>query len=142
MPNAPPHIALEAGVAAVQRDEASQSKSRGSWGSKRTVTTRDSLDQTTALATTFSGDRVSLGAGRDIAITGSNVVSDNGTTLAAQNNLNIAAATNTTVEGHFRDEKKSGIFSGGGELASPLVHNSKAPTKRVSPRQPPLRWWL
>jgi len=42
------------------------------------------------------------------------VVSDSGTLLAAQNNLNIEAATNTTVETHLKDEKKSGIFSGGG----------------------------
>ncbi len=108
------NVNLTAGEANVQVDEAHQHKGRSSAFSSKTITTRDTLDQTTAQATTFSGKTTTVLADRDINLTGSNVVSDNGTTLAAQNNLNIAAATNTTVEGHFRDEKKSGIFSGGG----------------------------
>jgi len=105
---------LTAGEANVQVDEAHQHQGRSSAFSSKTITTRDTLDQTTAQATTFSGKTTTVLADRDINLTGSNAVSDNGTTLAAQNNLNVAAATNTTLEGHFRDEKKSGIFSGGG----------------------------
>lgn len=108
------NINLSAGEANVRVDEAHQHKGRSSALSSKTITTRDTLDQTSAQATTLSGNTTMVLAGRDINLTGSNVVSDNGTTLAAQNNLNIAAATNTLVEGHFRDEKKSGIFSGGG----------------------------
>ena len=107
-------VSLTAGEANVQVDEAHQHKGRSSAFSSKTITTRDTLDQTTAQATTLSGQTTTVLANQDINVKGSNVVSDNGTTLAAQNNLNIAAATNTTVEGHFRDEKKSGIFSGGG----------------------------
>lgn len=107
-------VSLTAGEANVQVHEAHQHKGRSSAFSSKTITTRDTLDQTTAQATTLSGQTTTVLANQDINVKGSNVVSDNSTTLAAQNNLNIAAATNTTVEGHFRDEKKSGIFSGGG----------------------------
>jgi filamentous hemagglutinin len=107
-------VNLIAGQANVQVDEAHQHKGRSSAFSRKTITTRDTLDQTTAQASTFSGNTTTVLADRDINLTGSNVVSDNGTTLAAQNNLNITAATNTTVENHFRKEKKSGMFSGGG----------------------------
>ena len=44
----------------------------------------------------------------------SQVISDQGTTLAAQNNITIEAATNTTSEHSFRDSKTSGVFSSGG----------------------------
>lgn len=108
------NVNLTAGEANVQVDEAHQHKGRSSAFSSKTITTRDTLDQTTAQATTLSGKTATVLADQNINLTGSNVVSDNGTTLVAQNNLNVAAAINTTVEGHFKDEKKSGIFSGGG----------------------------
>lgn len=44
----------------------------------------------------------------------SQVISDQGTTLVAQNNITIEAATNTTSEHSFRDSKTSGVFSSGG----------------------------
>ena len=108
------NVNLTAGEANVQVDEAHQHKGRSSAFSRKTTTTRDMLDQTTAQASTFSGQTTTVLAGQDINLTGSNVVSDHGTALSAQNNLNIAAATNTAVENHFRKEKKSGLFSGGG----------------------------
>ncbi len=108
------NINLTAGEANVQRDEASHSQSRGSWGSKKTVATRDTLNETTALGTTFSGNTAAVQAGQDINLKGSNIVSTQGTTLAAGNNINLEAATNSLSETHFRDEKKTGIFSSGG----------------------------
>ncbi len=107
-------INLTAGEATVQRDEASYSQSRGSWGSKKTVATRDTLDATLAVGTTLSGNSATVLANQDIAIRGSNIVSTQGTSLAAGNNINLEAATNTVKETHFRDEKKTGIFSSGG----------------------------
>jgi len=41
------------------------------------------------------------------------VVSTEATTILAQNNVTIEAATNTIQESHFRDEKKSGLMSSG-----------------------------
>ena len=108
------NISLTAGEANVQRDEASYSQSRGSWGSKKTVATRDTLDATTALGTTLSGNTATVLAGQDINLKGSNVVSTQGTTLAAGNNISIEAASNMTNENHLKDEKTSGLFGTGG----------------------------
>ena len=107
-------VFLTAGQANQTVDEAHQHKGRSSLFSSKTTTTRDTLDQTTALGTTLSGTTATVRANQDIRVVGSNVVSDSGTLLAAHNNINIEAATNTTVETHLKDEKKSGIFSGGG----------------------------
>ncbi|WP_137926206.1 hemagglutinin repeat-containing protein [Cupriavidus sp. 2SB] len=85
----------------------------GLLGSSRT-TTRDSLRETTSLATTFSGSTVELHAGQNIDITGSNVVSDLGTRVVARGTLSIEAAQNTTTESHFKETKKSGFLYSGG----------------------------
>ena len=108
------NVNLTAGEAHDQRDEASYSQSRGSWGSKKTVATRDTLDETLAVGSTLSGNTVAVEAGNDIKLKGSNIVSTQGTTLAAGNNITLEAATNTRNETHFRDEKKSGLFGTGG----------------------------
>ncbi|MFV8711756.1 hemagglutinin repeat-containing protein, partial [Ralstonia pseudosolanacearum] len=62
----------------------------------------------------FSGNTTYVQAGNDINVKGSNVVSTDGTTLIAKHDVNIDAATNSTTERHFREEKKSGLFSSGG----------------------------
>ncbi|MBA3034013.1 MAG: hemagglutinin repeat-containing protein, partial [Gammaproteobacteria bacterium] len=107
------NLNLTAGEANRSLDEAHQHTSKGFLSSK-TVTTRDNLAETRALGTTLSGDSVSVEAGRDIHVSGSNVVSTQGTSLAAGQNITIAAATHTSAETHFREQKKSGIFSSGG----------------------------
>ncbi|WP_296223644.1 filamentous hemagglutinin N-terminal domain-containing protein, partial [Ralstonia sp. UBA689] len=95
-------------------DEAHQHKGSSSWFSKKTITTRDTLSETTTQGTTFSGNTTYVQAGNDINVRGSNVVSTDGTTLIAKHDVNIEAATNSTTERHFREEKKSGLFSSGG----------------------------
>ncbi|SMB21507.1 putative hemagglutinin-related protein (fragment) [Sterolibacterium denitrificans] len=107
-------LTIAAGMANVQVDEAHQHTGRSSAFSSKTLTTRDTLDQTTAILSAVSGETLSLTAGNDVAVRGSNLVSDAGTTLAAGRDLTIEAATETTAESHFRDEKKSGLFSTGG----------------------------
>ena len=105
-------LTLTAGQARIQLDEAHRHKG-GGFLSKKTRTTRDSLDRTSAQATTLSGNRVTVLAGHDLTLTGSNVVSDLGTTLAARNDLTLEAATNTTLETHFKAEKKTGLGRSG-----------------------------
>ncbi|ANH36054.1 adhesin (plasmid) [Ralstonia solanacearum] len=95
-------------------DEAHQFKGSSSWFSKKTITTRNTLSETTTQGTTFSGNTTYVQAGNDINVKGSNVVSTDGTTLIAKHDVNIDAATNSTTERHFREEKKSGLFSSGG----------------------------
>ncbi|WP_082889751.1 two-partner secretion domain-containing protein [Achromobacter ruhlandii] len=78
-----------------------------------TKTTRDSLEETTALSSTFSGNTVAI-RGENVTITGSNVVSDAGTAIVANNNLTLLAATETSQESHFKENRKSGFLYNGG----------------------------
>lgn len=107
------NINLTAGEANVQHDERHRFEDNGLLSST-TTTTRDTLNQTSAQATTLSGKTTSVLANQNITIQGSNVVSDNGTRLAAKNNINITAATDTSAESHFYQERESGIFGSGG----------------------------
>ncbi len=66
------------------------------------------------MGTILSGDRVTVLAGQDINVLGSNVVSTKGTVLDAGNNVNILSATNTSQQTHFKQEKESGLLSSGG----------------------------
>ncbi|MDZ5604334.1 hemagglutinin repeat-containing protein [Pseudomonas sp. RP23018S] len=94
-------------------DEAHKVTGSNSLFSKKTTTTRDTLEETRAQATTLSGETTWVKAGNDINVRGSNVVSTSGTTLVAGNDVNVLAATDQLREEHFKDVKKSGLFSGG-----------------------------
>ncbi|USS52371.1 hemagglutinin repeat-containing protein [Ralstonia solanacearum] len=108
------NVNLNAAQTTREVDEAHQFKGSSSWFSKKTITTRNTLSETTTQGTTFSGNMTYVQAGNDINVKGSNVVSTDGTTLIAKHDVNIDAATNSTTERHFREEKKSGLFSSGG----------------------------
>ena len=107
------NIALVSGEATQSLDEGHQSTSKG-FLSKKTTTTRDQVSQTTALASSLSAERISLAAGADIGIKGSNVVATNDVNLNAQNNVTLEAAITGTQESHLKVEKKSGLFTSGG----------------------------
>ncbi|MBU2049507.1 MAG: hemagglutinin repeat-containing protein [Gammaproteobacteria bacterium] len=78
-----------------------------------TNTTRDSLEETQAIASTLSGHQVAV-RGNNISVTGSNVVSDAGTVLLADNDLTVQAATNTRGESHYKRKDESGFLYNGG----------------------------
>lgn len=107
------NVTLNTATETHQRDEEYQTQSRHFLSSKSTDS-RDISDSTLAVGSLVSADAVTIHSGHDLNIQGSNVVSTQGTLLTAQNNINIEAATNTTTESHFRDEKTSGLFSSGG----------------------------
>jgi filamentous hemagglutinin len=107
-------INLGAGKSSVSVDEHHQSEGSSGWFSNKTTKTRDQVEQTEALGSTFSGNSVSLLAGNDINVSGSNVVSTADLALVANHDINIAAAANTNDETHLRDEQTSGLSSGGG----------------------------
>ncbi|MFA5242946.1 MAG: filamentous hemagglutinin N-terminal domain-containing protein, partial [Sulfuricella sp.] len=107
------NITLSAGEANDQRDEASYSQSRGNWGSKKTVATRDTLNETTALTSTFTGKTAVLDAGNDIHIEGGQIKALNTIALLAGNDIHLTAAENTRTESHLRDEKTSGLSTRG-----------------------------
>ena len=106
-------LTIEAGQSAYEMTYDSET-SRGGFLSSRSSSQHDKVSTTTAQSSTFSGDTVALRAGQDIAIKGSNVVSDQGTILVAQRNLTIESAQETHNESHFKEDKEFGIFSSGG----------------------------
>jgi filamentous hemagglutinin len=106
-------VNLTAGETDTSVDEAHQHKEHGLLSSK-TITTRDTLNETTVQATTFSGDTITVKANQDINVKGSNIVATNDVNLAAQGNVSITAAQETDQEEHMRQEKTSGLFGGGG----------------------------
>ena len=74
----------------------------------------DTLNSTESIASNFTGATVTMNAGNDLNVTGSNVVSDTQTTFTAGNDLNITAAQNTHSSTHFEQTKESGLMGTGG----------------------------
>ncbi|MEO8409098.1 MAG: hemagglutinin repeat-containing protein, partial [Propionivibrio sp.] len=72
------------------------------------------VDETLALATTFSGNTTELSAGNDLMLHGSNAVASGDLTLTAGHDLTLESAAETRDETHFRKTKQSGLFGSGG----------------------------
>lgn len=107
------NINVVAGVNAVTVDEGHQHTAK-SFLHKELITTRDTLDRTSALASNLGGASVSLVAGNDLKVTGSAIAGDAAVDLTAGNAIVITAATDTSKEAHARTVKESGFLSGGG----------------------------
>ncbi|KIH84136.1 hemagglutinin repeat-containing protein [Pseudomonas batumici] len=106
-------INVEASERFNSADEAHKVKGSNGLLSSKTTTTRDTVSQTIAQGSTFSGEQTVMQAGNNIAVTGSNVVSTSGTVLVAGNDIKVQAATEHLSEQHTKDVKTSGLFSGG-----------------------------
>ncbi len=102
---------------------------RSSTFSSKTKTRRDVFKSDNSISSNFSGEAVMLDAGNELNIRGSNVISDNGTTLSAVDNVNITAANNTAYEFHERKTKKSGLSASGGSLT---LGSSQLNTKQTT----------
>ena len=112
-------VQLTAGEANVQLDEAHQHKGRSSAFSRKTITTRDTLDQTTAQATTFSGNSTTVLAGQDLTLRGATLTATHNLDLWAGRDLKIDAAQANHSESHDHKEKKSGLSA---SLASGIAY--------------------
>ncbi|EEQ12582.1 hemagglutinin/adhesin repeat protein, partial [Yersinia frederiksenii ATCC 33641] len=53
-------------------------------------------------------------SGKNIAVTGSNVVADNDINLRAKENITIDTAQQSESESHLFEQKKSGLMTTGG----------------------------
>ncbi|MFP1583978.1 hemagglutinin repeat-containing protein [Enterobacter kobei] len=78
------------------------------------MTTHDVVNSETAQGALFSGDSVTLQAGNNLRVQGSDIVGDNDVRLAAGNSLTVATAEEHSQESHQRQEKKSGFSGTGG----------------------------
>ncbi|TXD88024.1 hypothetical protein FUT87_11980 [Mitsuaria sp. TWR114] len=106
-------VELLAGEANKVVEEMTQ-KTKKSLFKKKTVTTYNKTDTTTAIGTTLSGDTVNIVAGRDITLAAAQAVSDNATKLIADRDITIDGVTNSVDTEQFKKTVKSGLFSGGG----------------------------
>ncbi|PUA18083.1 hemagglutinin repeat-containing protein [Glaciimonas sp. PCH181] len=94
-------------------DQAIYTTSKGMLSSSSSHS-QDTAHSTTASGSTLSGDSVIVQAGRDIAVSGSNIVGTKDVSLVAKNNVTITTAQNTSDRDFSTEEKTSGMFSGGG----------------------------
>ncbi|MCT8345297.1 hemagglutinin repeat-containing protein, partial [Photorhabdus kleinii] len=107
------NLTLTTGTASSDLVEHSKQTSKG-WLSKSSVETHDEVHDRQALSTTFSGDKVTLQAGKDLHISGSNVAGTQDVSLNAGHQLTVATAAESHGETHLRQEKKSGLMGTGG----------------------------
>ncbi|HAO2800754.1 TPA: glycohydrolase toxin TNT-related protein, partial [Escherichia coli] len=62
----------------------------------------------------LSGNRVTVNAGNNLTVQGSDVVADRDVSLAADNHVDVLAATSTDTSWRFKETKKSGLTGTGG----------------------------
>jgi filamentous hemagglutinin len=105
-------INLVSGVTTAKIDEGYQSTHTGFLNSK-TITTRNTLDRSSALGTSLGGESVNLIAGNDIKVTGSAIAADGDVNMTAAKALTIAAATESSSESHHISVHQRGLMSGG-----------------------------
>ncbi|SFN87765.1 hemagglutinin repeat-containing protein [Sphingomonas sp. OK281] len=104
----------------LQRD--TLKKSGGFLSSTKTTTTYNGTDQS-VVASTLSGNTVALGSTGDTRIAGSNVVADNGVSIAAGGAIDVGTLTATDTEAQSTRVKKSGLSIGGGGLFLGVAKN-------------------
>ncbi|WP_176205224.1 hemagglutinin repeat-containing protein, partial [Salmonella enterica] len=106
-------IRLDAGTSTRDITENSRQTS-GGFLSKSSVETHDETHDRQAISSTFSGDTVSLLAGNNIRIDGSNVAGTQDVSLLAGNDLDITTTLESHQETHLKKDKKSGLMGSGG----------------------------
>ncbi|HIF3107560.1 TPA: hemagglutinin repeat-containing protein [Salmonella enterica] len=106
---------IRLGTGTATRDITENSRqTSGGFLSKSTTETHDETHDRQAISTTLSGNSVSLQAGNNISVHGSNVAGTQDVSLVAGNNLDITTARELHQESHLKKEKKSGLMSSGG----------------------------
>lgn len=88
-------------------------KSSGLFSSTTTLRKEHTLTDRT-VASTVTGKTVRVVSGDTVTIKGSNVVSDERTAIAAKNDVNIVAATDSSLSETEVHKKKSGLMGSGG----------------------------
>ncbi|WP_063580937.1 hemagglutinin repeat-containing protein [Achromobacter ruhlandii] len=91
----------------------SYSKQRG-FLSSRSNHMVNAITTERALATTFTGDTAVLMAGRDVAVTGSNLGAQHDLTVSGARDVKIAAGANSMDIRHYERDKQSGLGAMGG----------------------------
>nr|WP_213202188.1 hemagglutinin repeat-containing protein [Erwinia rhapontici] len=104
---------IVAGESAYHLTEHSRQTSKG-FLSGRSLETHDEIEATQATASNVTGNSVTLLAGNNLTVRGSNVAGENDVRLAAGNNLTLDTAEEQRQENHLIKESKSGLMGTGG----------------------------
>lgn len=91
-----------------------QTKTQKGFLSKKTTHTIEEDSATREADTLLSGDNVTVSAGNNLLVKGSNVVGDDDVALHGGNNVDLLAATNSDTSWRFKETKKSGLMGSGG----------------------------
>jgi filamentous hemagglutinin len=82
--------------------------------SSRSTTTHSASSTEQVQGSTFSADAVTMSAGRDLMVKGSNVTASNDLTLTAGRDLTLASAEQTNSSEQSKDEQRRGFGAMGG----------------------------
>lgn len=89
-------------------------KKSGGFLSKKTTHTISEDSASREAGSLLSGNRVTVNAGDNLTVEGSDVVADQDVSLAAGNHVDVLAATSTDTSWRFKETKKSGLMGTGG----------------------------
>ncbi|HIH7741831.1 TPA: hemagglutinin repeat-containing protein, partial [Escherichia coli] len=89
-------------------------KKSGGFLSKKTTHTISEDSASREAGSLLSGNRVTVDAGDNLTVEGSDVVADRDVSLAAGNHVDVLAATSTDTSWRFKETKKSGLMGTGG----------------------------
>lgn len=88
-------------------------KGESGGGNDQTYTFDDKVDGNFALGSTLSGNTVKLNAGRDVNVSGSDIVGTGNVDIEAKGNINIKASAENLAERHYEQLEESGVFGSG-----------------------------
>ncbi|MEA9390520.1 hemagglutinin repeat-containing protein, partial [Acerihabitans sp. TG2] len=106
-------ISLEAGTSTYELTEY-QKQSSSNALSSMSIETLDWARDRRALGSTLSGEAVTLRAGRDLQIDGSNLAGTGDVNLTAGRHLTLSTAREEHDERHYRLEQNAGVMGSGG----------------------------
>ncbi len=106
-------IRLDAGHATIHLSEHSKQSSSGLL-SNMSVETHDEVHERQPVHSTVSGDTIDMQSGRDLRVSGSNIVSTQDINLNVRRDLSVTTTAGSREEIHFRQEKDSGLMGSGG----------------------------
>ncbi|WP_235846309.1 hemagglutinin repeat-containing protein [Morganella psychrotolerans] len=106
-------ITITSGSAVSDLTEHSKQSSKGLL-SASSLETHDEVHRNEAVSSQFGGDTVTLKAGNNLTVEGSQVIADNDLTATAGKNITVTTTDESREETHLREEKKSGLLSSGG----------------------------
>ncbi|MBC6573148.1 hemagglutinin repeat-containing protein [Escherichia coli] len=122
-------LRLNAGNSVTDLAEHSKESSRGLL-SGHSSERHDEVHTRQAVSTELSGETVHLQSGRDVSVSGSNVVAEKDVLIRATENVTIDAASNTASHFSMLKTGKSGIFSGGSGAGLTIGSQSSKTTRQ------------